>query len=69
MQSSVIKTRDEEEETSPIRSISNQIASLTQGKSLEIENFKLSTEKAENGGITLEFAFRATVRFGEKSGH
>jgi hypothetical protein len=64
MQSSVIEaTRDEDE--SAIQSISRQISSFTQGTKLEIENFKISTEKAENG-LTLEFALRATVRFPEK---
>jgi hypothetical protein len=65
MQSSVVKARDEEEETGPIGNISNQIVSLAKGTRLEIENFKLSTQKAQNG-ITVEFAFRATVRFPEK---
>lgn len=65
MQSSVIATREEEEESSPIQDISKQISSLTRGTKFEIENFKLSTEKVENG-ISFEVTLRATIHFPEK---
>lgn len=66
MQSTVVRTTDDGEETgSAIEGISRQITSLVGGTKLEIENFKLSTQKVENG-MSFEFALRATVRFGEK---
>jgi hypothetical protein len=63
MQSSVETSR--EESRSPIQSAREQLSSLVEGTKLEIETFKLATSKVEDG-VSLEFEFRATVRFAEK---
>jgi hypothetical protein len=64
MQSTIAAARNEGE-SSPIQSISKQISSIAQGTKFDIENFKLSTSKVENG-VSFEFEFRATIRFPEK---
>jgi hypothetical protein len=62
MQSSALASKKEKEKGTD--SISETIRAITQGKKLEIQTFKLTSERLENG-VSIEFQMRATISFND----
>jgi hypothetical protein len=65
MQRSVLE-KEREGEKDKVDSVAEVIKAVTQNGKLEIETFKLTTEKIENG-VSIDFEMRAYVNFKDRS--
>jgi hypothetical protein len=62
MQSSVLSKEKREEKGRGVDAIAEGIRAITQNTKMEIQTFKLTSEKLENG-VTIEFELRANINF------
>ncbi len=61
MQSAVLEGRGDELEEENRKGIPERIQELAQGRKLEIQTFKLSSERVEDG-ISITFELRALIK-------
>jgi hypothetical protein len=66
MQSAVLEGRGDKLEEENRKGISERIQELTQGRKVEIQAFKLSSERVEDG-ISITFELRALIKFDNNS--
>jgi hypothetical protein len=66
MQSAVLEGRGDELEEENRKGIPERIQELAQGRKLEIQAFKLSSERVEDG-ISITFELRALIKFDNNS--